>query len=128
MTARVAAPNGSAVLFESPPDDPAGGERLTESGRARLDSAIAPSLDRLASGVLMVEGYAQQGSRDEQYVRSRTRAVIARGYLIGKFHLDPQKTGVMPLASDSAGSPNNGRWDGIALAAFVEKQTLVKGK
>ena len=50
---------------------------------------------------MIVEGYAQQGTRDEQYLRSRARASIVRDYLIGKFHLDPQATGAMPLSADS---------------------------
>jgi outer membrane protein OmpA-like peptidoglycan-associated protein len=117
----------SAVLFERDPNDPAT-ERLTEDGKKRLDSAIASFLDRLPGAVLMVEGYAQEGTKDEQYLRSRTRAAMVRDYLIGKFHLDPQSTGIMPLGSDSAGSPNGAPWDGIALAVFEEKPTAKKGK
>jgi hypothetical protein len=106
------------VLFEGDPDSP-GAERLKGEAGSRLDSAVAPYLDRLADGVLMVEGYAQQGTRDERYVRSRGRAALVREYLIGKFHLDPQSTGLMPLGADSDGSPNGVPWDGIALAAFL---------
>jgi len=109
----------AAVLFENDPDDPRA-ERLKPDAAPRLDSAVAPYLDRLPDGVLMVEGYAQGGMRDERYVRSRARASLVREYLIGKFHLDPQSTGVMPLGADSHDSPDGIPWDGIALAAFVE--------
>jgi hypothetical protein len=54
-------------------------------------------------------------------VRSRVRATLARDYLIGKFQLSPTTTGIMPLGSDAAGSPNNARWDGVAVAAFLER-------
>ena len=101
------------------PDDPAT-ERLTEDGKARLDSAIGAYLDRLPTGVLMIEGYAQHGTRDEQYLRSRVRASLVRDYLIAKFSLTPQTTGVMPLGRDSAGSPNGEPWDGVALAIFED--------
>ena len=72
----------------------------------------------------MVEGYAQQGTRDEQYLRSRARASIVRDYLIGKFHLDPQATGAMPLSADSTGSPGKAPWDGVALAVILPKDAL----
>jgi len=111
------------VLFEPDPDDPTA-ERLTEDGKARLDSAIEPYLEHLGAGILIVEGYATQGTKDEQFLRSRARAGAARAYLIGKFPLNPQTTGLMPLGSDSIGSPNNQPWDGIALAAFIDRRSL----
>jgi hypothetical protein len=74
----------------------------------------------LTTGVLVVEGYAQRGTKDDQFVRSRVRASLVRDYLIDKFSLTPQTTGVMPLGRESAGSPNGERWDGVALAIFEE--------
>lgn len=93
--------------------------RLTEEGRRRLDSAMAPYLDRVADGVLMIEGFAPDGGRDQQYVISRARAVVVRDYLVDRFHLDPKATGVMPLGADSAESPSPRQFDGIALAFFL---------
>ena len=72
----------------------------------------------------MVEGYAQQGPRGEQYQRSRVRASIVRDYLVGAFHLDPRATGAMPLSADSTDSPGKARWDGVALAVILPKDTL----
>ena len=86
-----------------------------------MDAAIAPYLEHLASGIVMVEGYAQQGPRDEQYLRSRARASIVRDYLVGTFHLDPQATGAMPLSADSTGSPGKAPWDGVALAVILNQ-------
>ena len=106
-------------------DQPAGAaEQLSDSGKARLDSAVAPFLDRLADGVLMIEGFSQQGTRDEQYLTSRARAALVREYLIGKFHLDAQATGIMPLGAGSSGSPDGDRWDGIAVSIFLEQSQL----
>lgn len=110
----------TADLFEPAPDDPAT-ERLTGDGKGRLDAALGGYLERLAASVLVVEGYAQRGAKDEQYLRSRVRASLVREYLIGKFSLVPQTTGVMPLGSESAGSPGGELWDGVALAIFEEK-------
>jgi phospholipid/cholesterol/gamma-HCH transport system substrate-binding protein len=115
------------VLFEPEPDH-LENERLTDAGRARLDSAMAPYLEHIASGVLIIEGYSQQGTRDESYLRSRARASIVRDYLIGKFHLDPQATGAMPLGAESTDSPGPAPWDGIALAVILPKATLAPRK
>lgn len=100
------------------------GEQLSEVGKADVDAAIAPYLEYLASGIVMVEGYAQQGLRDEQYLRSRARALIVRDYLVGTFHLDPQATGAIPLSADSTGSPGKAPWDGVALAVILPKDAL----
>jgi phospholipid/cholesterol/gamma-HCH transport system substrate-binding protein len=102
----------SGVLFE--------GDALTEDGRRRLDSAMAPFLGYLPGGVLMVEGYAQGGTQDEQFLIARARAAIVRDYLIGKFHFEPRATGLMPLGARAVDSPDGDAWDGVALALFVE--------
>lgn len=113
---------GADVLFEPGGDTP-GAIRLTEAGRARLDSAIAPYLDRLADSIVVIEGYAQGGTRDEEYVASRRRASLARDYLIGRFHLDASATGLMPLGSRSEESPRGTAWDGIAIAIFLQSNS-----
>jgi phospholipid/cholesterol/gamma-HCH transport system substrate-binding protein len=115
------------VLFELVPDRPEG-ERLTDGGKSGVDSAIAPYLEDLASGIVMVEGYARQGKPDEQYLRSRARAALVRDYLIAKFHLDPQATGLMPLSADSPDSPGKAPFDGVALAVILPKATLAARK
>jgi phospholipid/cholesterol/gamma-HCH transport system substrate-binding protein len=113
----------SDVLLEPEPGYPEK-ERLSEVGKGGVDAAIAPYLEYLASGIVMVEGYAQQGPRDEQYLRSRVRASIVRDYLVGTFHLDPRATGAMPLSADSTGSPGKAPWDGVALAVILPKDAL----
>jgi phospholipid/cholesterol/gamma-HCH transport system substrate-binding protein len=99
-------------------------EQLSEAGKASVDAAIAPYLEYLASGILIVEGYSQHGALDEQYLQSRGRASIVRDYLVGTFHLDPQATGAMPLSADSTGSPGKAPWDGVALAVILPKDAL----
>jgi phospholipid/cholesterol/gamma-HCH transport system substrate-binding protein len=107
------------VLFEPDPALP-GGVRPTEEGKDRLDSAMATFLDQLPGSAVIVEGYSQRGSKDEQYLRSRMFASVVRDYLIDRFQLDPRMTAVMPLGSDSDGSPDEERWDGVALAVVQE--------
>jgi phospholipid/cholesterol/gamma-HCH transport system substrate-binding protein len=103
---------GAPVLFERDPER-SDRERLSDGGKARLDSSVATFLDRLPDDALIVEGYAREGTKDEQYLRSRTRASLVRDYLINKFALDTQLTAVMPLGADAE--------DGVALAVFQEK-------
>ena len=118
----------STGLFESEPDRPQE-ERLSDPGKVRLSAALASYLEQVGSSIVMVEGYSQQGTLDEQYLRSRVRASMVRDYLIAKFHLDPQATGAMPLSANSPGSPGQAPWDGVALAIVLPKgATLVPAK
>jgi len=111
-----------SVLLEPDPAIP-GGERLSEDGKRRLDSAMATFVDQMPSSALIVEGYSQAGSKDEQHLRSRTLAALALDYLIGRFQLDPRMTTVMPLGRDAADSPDGEPWSGVALAVFQENTT-----
>jgi phospholipid/cholesterol/gamma-HCH transport system substrate-binding protein len=113
---------GADVLFEPDPDS-LQGERLTDQGKGRVDRAIGSYLEHVASGIVIVEGYAQEGTRDEQFLRSRVRASLVRDYLIARFTLDPQATGAMPLSADSNGSPEKA-WNGVALAVILPKAAL----
>ena len=104
------------VLFETTPD---GEERLTDDGRARLDSAMAVFLRYPRNTPIVVEGYAGGGTTEAQFRLSRHRAQLVRDYIVGRFGLQPQFTAVMPLGANAPGSPSNDRWDGVAVAAFV---------
>lgn len=107
----------AAVLFVTARD---GAEDLTESGKTRVDSAMAEFLRYPANNPLIVEGYATDPTLDQAFLASRTRAALVREYVIQKFHLDPNYVGLMPLADDATGSPRGTRWDGVALALFIQ--------
>lgn len=108
---------GADVLFETTPN---GEERLTDSGRSRLDSAMAAFVRYPRNTPFVVEGYAGAGTTDAQFVLSRRRAELVRDHLVSRFSLDPGFVAVMPLGAEAPGSPANGRWEGVALAAFVQ--------
>jgi len=110
-------------LFEQESGQPID-ERLTDAGKANIDAAIGPLLKYVASGIVMVEGYSQQGPADQQYLRSRARASLIRTYLLATFHFDPETTGVMPLGADSSDSSERRPWDGVALAVILPKGTI----
>jgi phospholipid/cholesterol/gamma-HCH transport system substrate-binding protein len=98
-----------------------GAERLTDAAKARLDEAMVPYLHRLTDTIVMIEGYAREGSAAEQHVVSRARAALVRDYLIERFHVDASGVGVMPLGADAVDNPRGSAWSGIALAMFVER-------
>ena len=114
----------AAVLFEAAPEIP-GDERLTADGKAQLDAASAPFSMRL-TGVLMVEGYAQAGTRDQLYLRSRVRASLVRDYFIAIFGLTPQTVGVMPLGPRLRRQP---KWRGVGWcrAGALRRQQCREG-
>ncbi len=112
---------GAAVLFET---DANGQERLSEDGRARLDSAMSQYVRYPRTSPFVVEGYAQEGTGDRRFLLSRRRAQLARDYLVGKFGLDTNFVAVMPMGADATGSPSGDRWDGVALALFVSTSAM----
>ena len=106
----------SEVLFEEAPD---GQLRLTDSGRMRLDSAMAAFVRYPRTTPLVIEGYAGGGTLDENFLLSRIRARLVRDYVVSRFGLQPQFVAMMPLGSEAPGSPAGGRWEGVALALFA---------
>lgn len=106
----------SRVLFEK---DANGNERLTDGGRARIDSAMSQFVQYPRNTPFVVEGYARQPTGDERFVLSRRRAQLVREYVLRKFGLDPNFAATMPLGAEAAGSPDGQTWDGVALALFV---------
>ena len=104
--------------------DASGKEVLTDSGRTRLDSAMAEFVRYPKTSPLVVEGYAAGTSADERYLVSGARAELVRDYLIGKFKLDPNYVGVMPMGPEAKDSPTGDVWDGVALAKFVPVSAL----
>jgi phospholipid/cholesterol/gamma-HCH transport system substrate-binding protein len=97
---------------------------LTDGGRARLDSAMATFLPFVRDAPLVVEGYASGGSVDQQFLASRQRAARVRDYLLQRFELHPNRTGLMPLGARAPDSPGGETWDGVGLALFVERSQL----
>jgi phospholipid/cholesterol/gamma-HCH transport system substrate-binding protein len=111
----------AGVLFATTAD---GTEELTPDGRARLDSAMVGFLPYAADAPLVVEGYSTKGGTATEYVRSRARAELVLDYLVSRFGLAENRTAPMALGASAQGSPDGARWDGVALALFVERKVL----
>jgi phospholipid/cholesterol/gamma-HCH transport system substrate-binding protein len=107
---------GSPVLFEV---DDKGVERLSQGGRARLDSAMSQFISYPKTSPLVVEGYARAETGDRRFLSSRRRGQIVRDYIVGNFGLDPGLVAVMPMGEEAEGAPDGTTWDGVALALFV---------
>jgi phospholipid/cholesterol/gamma-HCH transport system substrate-binding protein len=112
---------GAAVLFER---DANGREQLTDSGRARLDSAMSSYIQYPDSSPLVVEGYAQEATNDQRFLLSRARAQLVRDYLVAKFGLDSKYVTTMAMGGEAEGSPSGNTWDGVALALFVATSAM----
>lgn len=108
----------AGVLFEK---GPGGAERLTDGGRLRLDSAMAPFLRLARDTPFVFEGYASGESRADEFLLSRARAQLVRDYVVGKFGLEARFVTTMAMGPLAANSPAGDRWDGVALAAFVQR-------
>ena len=107
---------GTSVLFEQ---DANGRERLSDDGKARLDSAMGEFVKYPRTSPLVVEGYAREGTADVRFLTGRTRSQLVRDYLIGKFGLDANYVATMSMGSEARESPEGDTWDGVALALFA---------
>jgi phospholipid/cholesterol/gamma-HCH transport system substrate-binding protein len=110
----------AAVLFTPGKD---GNEELTPAGRQRLDSAMATFLQYPTKQLpFMIEGYAREATTDAAYLKSATRAVIVRDYLVRRFSLNPNTTGLMPLGLQAEDSPRgDGTWEGVGLTLWMRR-------
>lgn len=113
---------GTPVLFEQGAN---GQERLTETGKGRLDSAMSQFVKYPKTSPMVVEGYARERpTRDERFLLSRTRANLVRDYLVGKYGLDGNYVATMPMGAEAVDSPAGHNWDGVAVAMFVSTSAL----
>ena len=115
----------SAMVFEAGPD---GSEALSESGRARIDSAMSTYLKYLPANPLVVEGYAPAPTVAERFRLSRRRAGIVREYILGKYDIPPQNAGFIGLGAEAVDSPDKDRWDGVSLTLFLDRAELQLAK
>jgi len=96
-------------------NDSAGHEQLSPAGRLQIDAEVSPIVESLPSYVVIVEGYSQYGTPDQQFVTSRRRADLVREYLAVHFHLRHSDLGIVPLLSTPPQGSGQQRWDGAAI-------------
>jgi phospholipid/cholesterol/gamma-HCH transport system substrate-binding protein len=94
---------------------PKGVESLSEKGRAELDKAMSAFVPNLPNSPIMVEGYADRGSPDEEFRESQQRAAVVQDYLEARFQLNPKLVGRIPLGDSPPESSGKKDWNGISL-------------
>jgi outer membrane protein OmpA-like peptidoglycan-associated protein len=92
-----------------------GGETLTAKGREALDQAMSAFVPDLPNNPIMVEGYSDQGSPDEEFLKSQRRAAEVQDYLEARFKLDPRMVGKIPLGDSPPKSSGKKEWNGVSL-------------
>jgi phospholipid/cholesterol/gamma-HCH transport system substrate-binding protein len=102
--------------------DPAGRETLSDNGLKKLADAMVPMLRYAPNTLLIVEGYAGQGSESEQFLRSRDRARLVRRHLIDRFGLKPNFVGAIPMGAVASSGPSGAPFEGVSLVFFPEKK------
>jgi phospholipid/cholesterol/gamma-HCH transport system substrate-binding protein len=99
-------------------------EELSEEGKKRLNEFAADFQRYPSNSLIMVEGYSAEGSKGDQSLASRERAMEVRDYLVKTFHFNPSYVGVMPMGALASKSPAGNTWDGVALVVFYDKNQL----
>lgn len=100
---------------------PSGTQELTLDGRATIDHALSEIADNLANNPIMVEGYADGGSPEQQYLASTQRAQDVKDYLESRFKLSPDLVGTIPLENKPPEATGLQVWSGVCLSLVVSK-------
>lgn len=109
----------AAGLFKVGPD---GSQELTDVGKSILDQSMSDLVAYLPNNPVVVEGYSSTGAPDQQYIASRQRALLVRDFLESRFHLKPDRTGIMPLGDHPPKKTGKQSWDGVCLVLVVSKK------
>jgi hypothetical protein len=103
-------------LFPKSGKGPAkGSEALTAKGREELDQAMSAFVASLPNSPIMVEGYSDEGSPDNQFRESQKRAAAVQQYLLARFQLNPKLVGSIPLGDSPPQSSGRKDWSGVSL-------------
>jgi phospholipid/cholesterol/gamma-HCH transport system substrate-binding protein len=94
--------------------DGSGEETLSAQGRQNIDQAVGQFREFYGTP-LIVEGYGPD------FVKSRRRATLVRGYLQAHYHLSPKNTGVVALRNTPPESTGKATFDGVSLVSIGSK-------
>jgi phospholipid/cholesterol/gamma-HCH transport system substrate-binding protein len=102
--------------------DADGKQQLTADGRAELDRALAKLVPYLPNSPIVVEGYSNAGDASQRYLVSRERAEAASQYIESRFHLKPDRVGIMPLGDRPPQKTGRKEWNGLCLVLVQWKK------
>jgi phospholipid/cholesterol/gamma-HCH transport system substrate-binding protein len=102
---------------------------LSDAGRRRLDVAMADVLGFPRDTPIVVEGYATSDAPAERYLLADERSRLVDDYIQQRYRRDSTLVGHLAIGLDAEDSPSgDGRWDGVAIAAFVKKDLLARAQ
>ena len=89
-----------------------------KEGLALLNGTLAESGDSVVESPIVVEGYWGGGRPADQFLRSRSRAILVRQYLQSRFQLDSGNLGIVPMKNSPPNGMNHTTWDGICIVVL----------
>lgn len=94
---------------------------LTATGRNDIDQSMSDLVPYLPNNPVVVEGYAESGKPDHEYLESQQRADAVRQYIAGHYHLKPSMIGAIPLRNQPPKGSGKTTWDGVCLTLVAQK-------
>jgi outer membrane protein OmpA-like peptidoglycan-associated protein len=91
------------------------GEELSAKGMALLNAALTQNGDPIIESPIVIEGYSNGDAPADELRFSRSRAMLVRQYLQGRFQIDPRNMGVVPLKNLPPKGMERAAWDGICI-------------
>ncbi len=104
-------------MFERHAD---GTETLRIEGRNLLGGVVAQNGDAIVESPIVIEGYDEGESADEQLARSRTRAILVRQYLLNHFQLDASHIGMLAMKNLAPTGLQHSTWNGVCVVVLKQ--------
>ena len=98
-----------------------GTERLTSQGKQLLGGVLAQYGDSIIESPIVVEGYFDGDSADEQLARSRSRAILVRQYLQNHFQIDASHIGIVAMKGIPPPGLQHSSWNGACIVVVKRK-------
>ena len=95
-----------------------GEEKLSEKGKAMLDSSLTDNGDFAVADPIIIEGYWNGELPADQLGLSRSRAVLVREYLQVRFRLNQKDLGIVALRNSTPTGSKHSKWDGVCIVVL----------
>ena len=97
-----------------------GTETLRIEGRSLLGGVVAQNGDAIIESPIVIEGYDEGESADEQLARSRMRAILVRQYLLNHFQLDASHIGMVAMKNVAPTGLQHSTWNGVCVVVLKQ--------
>ena len=99
-----------------------GEEELSTHGKTLLANALAQYGESVAGRPIVIEGYSEADGPANRLALSRSRAVLARQYLLNHFRFNSGNLGAVSLMNLPPGGFGHSTWDGICIVVLQPKR------